>query len=468
MTSEAIKTVVKTGRAPWPARNIAGMGRRAIGTLMLLATLSVIGVVVIQLLWLRQVSHYHREQVALNKEQATQLEKQFNDRVVMALTDVTEQILTINKDSTDLFDAVKQARPNYFAVTINDTLHPYLLEALLRKEFSRRHIEEDFEYGVYDCFTDSIVYGNYVSFDTVATDTMPHSQLLKLDKDGHYFGVYFPSRKSTLWDEGDGIGWTWLFPAIVTLIVFGFFSYSVWVIMRQKKLSAMKNDFIGNMTHELKTPISTIALSSEVISDPGIIHEPERLREYARIIRSENDRLRTQVERVLQLSTLDKDSLQMKREAVDMHQVARDVAESFKLALQERRVELRTALEATHATVIGDRVHLTNALFNLVDNALKYGRTNSRIEVRSSDKGNEFLISVKDEGIGIKKEDLKYIFERFYRVHTGNVHDVKGFGLGLHYVQEIARAHGGGVSVQSEFGKGSVFTLSLPLNTNPS
>ena len=435
---------------------------------MLLATLSVIGVVVIQLLWLRQVSHYHREQVALNKEQATQLEKQFNDRVVMALTDVTEQILTINKDSTDLFDAVKQARPNYFAVTINDTLHPYLLEALLRKEFSRRHIEEDFEYGVYDCFTDSIVYGNYVSFDTVATDTMPHSQLLKLDKDGHYFGVYFPSRKSTLWDEGDGIGWTWLFPAIVTLIVFGFFSYSVWVIMRQKKLSAMKNDFIGNMTHELKTPISTIALSSEVISDPGIVHEPERLREYARIIRSENDRLRTQVERVLQLSTLDKDSLQMKREAVDMHQVARDVAESFKLALQERRVELRTALEATHATVIGDRVHLTNALFNLVDNALKYGRTNSHIEVRSSDKGNEFLISVQDEGIGIKKEDLKYIFERFYRVHTGNVHDVKGFGLGLHYVQEIARAHGGGVSVQSEFGKGSVFTLSLPLNTNPS
>lgn len=449
-----------------PARNIAGMGRRAIGTLMLLATLSVIGVVVIQLLWLRQVTHYHREQVALNKEQATQLEKQFNDRVVMALTDVTEQILTINKDSTDLFDAVKEVRPNYFAVTINDTLHPYLLEALLRKEFSRRHIEEDFEYGVYDCFTDSIVYGNYVSFDTVATDTMPHSQLLKLDKDGHYFGVYFPTRKSTLWEEGDGIGWTWLFPAIVTLIVFVFFSYSVWVIMRQKKLSAMKNDFIGNMTHELKTPISTIALSSEVISDPGIIHEPDRLREYARIIRSENDRLRTQVERVLQLSTLDKDSLQMKREAVDMHQVARDVAESFKLAMQERRVELRSVLDAKHATVLGDRVHLTNALFNLVDNALKYGRTDSRIEVRSSDKGNEFLISVQDQGIGIKKEDLKYIFERFYRVHTGNVHDVKGFGLGLHYVQEIARAHGGGVSVQSEFGKGSAFTLSLPLNTN--
>lgn len=443
------------------------MGRRAIGTLMLLATLSVVGVVAIQLIWLKQASRYRREQVALNKEQASQLEKQFNDRVVMALTDVTEQILTINKDSTDLYDAVRQVRPNYFAVTINDTLHPYLLEALLRKEFSRRHINDDFEYGIYDCFTDSIVYGNYVSLDSVAGDTMPHSQLPKLDKDGHYFGVYFPTRQSTLWDEGDDVGWTWIFPAVVTLIVFGFFAYSVWVILRQKRLSEMKNDFIGNMTHELKTPISTIALSAEVIGDPAIVHEPERLSEYARIIRSENERLRTQVERVLQLATLDRDTLRMKAEPVDMHQVARDAADSIKLPAQERGMHVVLRLEATKCTVTGDRVHLTNAVFNLLDNAVKYGREGAPIEVRSSQRGNELLLSVRDQGIGIRKEDQKHIFERFYRVHTGNVHDVKGFGLGLHYVQQIALAHGGGVSVQSEPGQGSTFTLSLPLNGRP-
>ncbi len=440
------------------------MGRRAIGTLMLLATLSVIGVVVIQLLWLQQASRYKQEQAALNKEQVAHLEKQFNDRVVIALTDVTEQILSINKDPSDLYDAVKQERPNYFAVTINDTLHPYLLEALLRKEFSRRHIEEDFEYGIYDCFTDSVVYGNYVALDTTKTDSVTHSKLQKLDKDGHYFGVYFPNRASTLWEEESDGGWTWIFPAVVTLIVFSFFAYSVWVIMRQKRLSAMKNDFIGNMTHELKTPISTIALSSEVLSDPGIVNEPDRLREYARIIRSENERLRIQVERVLQLSTLEKEGLQMKRERVDMHQVSREVAESFKLALLERRMRLDLKLNATSSTVQGDRVHLTNAVHNLLDNAIKYGRADSAVELRTKDKGNEFLLSVEDHGIGIRKEDLKNIFERFFRVHTGNVHDVKGFGLGLHYVQEIARAHGGGVSVQSEFGSGSVFTLSLPLN----
>jgi two-component system phosphate regulon sensor histidine kinase PhoR len=440
------------------------MGRRAIGTLMLLATLSVIGVVAIQLLWLRQASRFQREQIALHQEQARQLEKQFNDRVVMALTDVTEQILTINKDSTDLYDAVRQERPNYFAVTINDTLHPYLLEALLRKEFSRRHILEDFEYGIYDCFTDSIVYGNYVAQDTAARDSMPHSQLLKLDKDGHYFGVYFPTRHSTLWEAPADVGWTWVFPVVVTLIVFGFFAYSVWVIMRQKRLSAMKNDFIGNMTHELKTPISTIALSAEVLSDPAIAQEPERLREYARIIRSENERLRTQVERVLQLSTLDKDNLRMKQEPVDMHQVARAAADSIKLPAQERGMHVELRLDAARATVTGDRVHLANAVFNLLDNAVKYGRPSTAIEIRTSSRGPELLLSVKDQGIGIRKEDQRHVFERFFRVHTGNVHDVKGFGLGLHYVQQIAYAHGGGVSVQSELGQGSTFTLSLPLN----
>lgn len=439
------------------------MGRRAIGTLMLLATLSVIGVVVIQLLWLRQASRYREDQLALNKEQASQLEKQFNDRVIIALTDVTEQILSITQDPSDLYDAVKQERPNYFAVTINDTLHPYLLEALLRKEFSRRNILEDFEYGIYDCFTDSVVYGNYVSLDTLSADTVPHTKLQKLDKDGHYFGVYFPKRKSTLWAEEAASGWTWIFPAVVTLIVFSFFAYSVWVILRQKKLSEMKNDFIGNMTHELKTPISTIALSSEVISDPAIVHEPERLQAYAHIIRSENERLRTQVERVLQLATLDKGTLELNQEQVDIHLIAQEVAEHMILPLQERRVRLDLKLDARRHLVHGDKVHLTNALTNLVDNALKYGPEGATIQLHTDENGGTIQVHIQDHGIGIHRDDLKHIFERFYRVHTGNVHNVKGFGLGLHYVQQIAEAHGGRISVQSELGQGSTFTLHLPV-----
>ena len=440
------------------------MRRRTLATLFLLAILGVVGVVATQYIWLRRAQRFQQDQLALQQQQQRQLDKQFNDRVTSALADVTRRILSINKDPSDLFDAVKQERPNYFAVTMNDTIHPYLLESLLRQEFKRRNIDDDFEYGIYDCFTDKIVYGNYVSLrDSAVADTAQHSELLKLDKDGHYFGVYFPRRNSSLWEPQGAGSITWIYPAIVTLIVLAFFGYSVWVIARQKRLAEMKNDFIGNMTHELKTPISTIGLSSQVLADPEIVKDPERLRSYAEIIRAENERLRTQVERVLQLSTMDRGELQLKREPVDMHKVMEAVAGSFALQFKERDGELLMEPRATQAVVTGDPVHLANAVFNLVDNAMKYSPERPRVVLRSSNDRGRLCIAVQDNGIGIRREDLKHIFERFYRVHTGNVHNVKGFGLGLHYVQSIAQAHNGRVNVVSEQGKGSTFTLELPV-----
>ena len=440
------------------------MSRRVIGTVILLASLSVLGVLLTQLLWLDTAFQVQRQQLEIQRRQHSQLEKQFNDRVVIALTNVTERILSINKDPSDLFDAVKQVRPNYFAVTINDTLHPYLLESLLRREFERRNINEDFEYGIYDCFTDSIVYGSYVSLtDSVDPGEVPHSELLKLDKDGHYFGVFFPRREGGGWDPERTSASTWIFPAIVTSIVFLFFAYSVWVILRQKRLSEIKNDFIGNMTHELKTPISTIALSSEVLSDPDIVQEPERLRSYARIIREENERLRAQVERVLQLATLDRENLHLKREEVDLHTVVHEVAGAMKLTLKERKGSLTLELQATRSVVRGDRMHLGNVVRNLLDNAIKYCTDVPVIVVRTRDRNGSFLLEVQDNGIGIRKEDLRHVFERFYRVPTGNVHNVKGFGLGLHYVKQIAEAHQGHVDATSTPGRGSTFRLELPL-----
>ena len=440
------------------------MRRRTLATLFLLAILGVVGVVATQYIWLRRAQRFQQDQLALQQQQQRQLDKQFNDRVTSALADVTRRILSINKDPSDLFDAVKQERPNYFAVTMNDTIHPYLLESLLRQEFKRRNIDDDFEYGIYDCFTDKIVYGNYVSLrDSAVADTAQHSELLKLDKDGHYFGVYFPRRNSSLWEPQGAGSITWIYPAIVTLIVLAFFGYSVWVIARQKRLAEMKNDFIGNMTHELKTPISTIGLSSQVLADPEIVKDPERLRSYAEIIRAENERLRTQVERVLQLSTMDRGELQLKREPVDMHKVMEAVAGSFALQFKERDGELLMEPRAAQAVVTGDPVHLANAVFNLVDNAMKYSPERPRVVLRSSNDRGRLCIAVQDNGIGIQREDLKHIFERFYRVHTGNVHNVKGFGLGLHYVQSIAQAHNGRVNVVSEQGKGSTFTLELPV-----
>ncbi|HEY0978656.1 MAG TPA: HAMP domain-containing sensor histidine kinase [Flavobacteriales bacterium] len=442
------------------------MRKQTLGTLVLLAVLSLVAVVATQIVWLGRAQRYQSEQVVLQKQQRSQLDKEFADRVTIALSAVTERILSITKDPSDLFDAVKQERPNYFAVTINDTIHPYLLESLLEQEFKRRGIEDDFEYGIYDCFTDSIVYGNYVSLkDSAVADTAKHTPLLKLNKDGHYFGVNFPRRTAALWEPDRSKGINWVYPAFVSLIVFIFFAYSIWIIMRQKRVEQMKNDFIGNMTHELKTPISTIALSSEVLCDPSIVQEPERLQSYAHIIRAENERLRSQVDRVLQLSRLDREHLRSEPEPVDMEQVAASVKDSYKLQIEERQGIIAWQWNATSGTVMGDRTHLTHALSNLVDNALKYSGERPHVTIRSSNIKGVLHLAVVDRGIGIHRDDLKHIFERFFRAHTGNVHDVKGFGLGLHYAQQVVMAHGGRITVQSEPGKGSTFTMELPITS---
>jgi two-component system phosphate regulon sensor histidine kinase PhoR len=441
------------------------MGRRTIGTVILLALLSVVGVVITQILWLNRADQIQDSEVALQKQRQEQLDKQFNDRVTIALTNVAEQILTMNQDPSELLNAVRQERPNYFTVAINDTLHPYLLEALLIKEFNQRSIREDFEYGIYDCFTDSVVYGNYVGMTDTSTAAAHPSKLLKMDKDGHYFGVYFPKQSSAMWVPEETSSGTWIFPLVVALIVFGFFAYSMWVILKQKRISEMKNDFIGNMTHELKTPISTISLSSEVLMDPDIAKEPERLGHYAKIIHSENNRLKAQVERVLQLASMDRKEIKLQLEQVDVHHLIEEVCQSFELPIQEKNGTLHTELHAQEDEVRGDRVHLGNVLHNLIDNALKYSPDNPRIVIRTLSESGKLSISVSDNGIGIPKKDLDMVFQRFYRVPTGNVHNVKGFGLGLHYVDEIVRAHKGSTHVESEVGKGSTFTVKLPLIT---
>lgn len=429
---------------------------------ILLATISVIGVVITQLYWLNTAFDVQERQAELQERQLQQQEREFNDRVVIALTNVAEEILSINKDPSELYDVVKQIRSNYFTAAINDTLHPYLLESLLIKEFKRRNIQEDFEYGIYDCFTDSVVYGNYVGLEDSISDQQHRSTLVKWDKDGHYFGVLFPNRASYAVEPFEKQLGTWTFSMIIMAIVFVFFAYAIWVILKQKRLSEMKTDFINNMTHELKTPISTISLSSEVLMQDNIAEEPQRIGQYARIIKSENERLKSQVERVLQLATLDSDELEMRKEPVDMHQVLDKACKSFELTLAERHGSISTKLHATRHLVLGDPVHLANIVHNLLDNAIKYSKKEPMISVQTDDQSAFFQLAVRDQGIGLDKANASQVFEKFFRVPTGDVHDVKGFGLGLYYVRSIVQAHGGKVHVESALGKGSTFTITLP------
>ncbi|MEM6344836.1 MAG: HAMP domain-containing sensor histidine kinase [Bacteroidota bacterium] len=251
---------------------------------------------------------------------------------------------------------------------------------------------------------------------------------------------------------------SFLFSAIVVLA----FWLSIRTILRQKRLSEMKNDFINNMTHELKTPIATISLATDALQNPRIQAETSSIDRYAGIIKEENQRMHRQVERVLQAARFSRKEVKLKPETVDIHQLIESAANSLRLQLQEREGKLELHLNADPSSVQGDPEHLSNVIFNLLDNANKYSQDQPLIEVRTRKQGQSLVIEVKDQGVGINKQDQQQIFNRFFRVSTGNLHDVKGFGLGLSYVKEIIEAHNGEVSVSSQIGKGSTFRVKLP------
>jgi two-component system phosphate regulon sensor histidine kinase PhoR len=255
----------------------------------------------------------------------------------------------------------------------------------------------------------------------------------------------------------------WSFSSVVLLVVIFFFAYTLFVILKQKRLSEIQKDFINNMTHEFKTPISTIAVSTEVLKDPNIIHQPERLLNYAGIIEKENSRLKQHVERVLQIARLDKEDIELKKEVIDLHQLIHDAIGNVSLLLQEKNGNITVDLQASSHEIKADKLHFTNVLNNLLDNAIKYCNTSPEIMIRSFNQENKIGIEIKDNGLGILPENQKRIFQKFYRVSTGNVHDVKGFGLGLSYVKTIVGEHRGEMKLSSEIGKGSIFTLFIPL-----
>ncbi len=422
------------------------MNTKTIRIIIVFAVVSLVGMIATQIFWVKN---------AYNLE-----EKQFNDRVHLALTNVTRELLKINKDESVLMNPVKQISSNYFTTIINDTVHPYLLETLLKKHFTNRNLNIDFEYVIYDCFTDSVVFGNYISIaETDKDELQAVSYNMEWDKDGHYFGVYFPTKQNYIMNKM-GI---WIFSSSIILIIIMFFSYTINIILKQKRLSEIKNDFINNITHEFKTPISTISLSAEVLLNPDIVNQPERLRNYAKIIQDENNRLKNQVDKVLQLATIERDKLKLENEAIDIHQLITESVKSFELLVNQKEGIITTNLNATDFIFYGDKVHISNALYNLIDNAIKYSPEKPEISISTSPYKDGIEISVRDNGIGISDEAHKQIFEKFYREPTGNVHNIKGFGLGLNYVKTIVEAYNGTVRLVSKKGEGSTFIIKLPL-----
>ncbi|NOT38584.1 MAG: HAMP domain-containing histidine kinase, partial [Saprospiraceae bacterium] len=274
-----------------------------------------------------------------------------------------------------------------------------------------------------------------------------------------YLKVIFPSKTKWLWRSVMPLIFLSL---LLTGIILGCFYYVVTVVFKQKKLSEIKNDFVNNMTHEFKTPIATINLASDSILSDKVISEPSRIQRFIGIIKEENKRMLSQVEKVLQMALLDKQDFQLNLKSVDIHEIILKAVENIDLQVSQRNGSIIQELKAKKSILYADQTHLTNIIYNLLDNANKYSSESPNIRICTRDVQGGIEVSVQDNGIGMSKENQKMVFEKFYRVPTGNIHNVKGFGLGLSYVKAMAEAHKGSIKLESEPNKGSTFTLFLP------
>lgn len=389
---------------------------------------------------------------------------------------VSEPLCNCDKCTSERVSKFSQMMKYYEGLdytTLEDRINLEHMDGYISQELKNLGIDTEYKYGVYSRPKKSFVIGNnyFLVTDDHPQVTQENYKDLYTSKyrvnlfqpqNGQAPGllmVFFPSKASFVWANV----WRNLAAAVVfTALILFCFAYTVLVIFRQKKLSEMKTDFINNMTHEFKTPIATISLAADSITSPKVSADASKVQRFANIIKEENKRMNSQVEKVLQMALIDKKDFDLRLTEVNLHDVVNRAVENIGLQVEKRGGTARAFLEAGNPIVEGDLTHISNIINNLLDNANKYSPDAPEISVHTCNVANGVEVMVKDKGVGMSKESRKHIFDKFYRVPTGNLHDVKGFGLGLSYVKALMTAHKGQIEVKSELGKGSSFILFFP------
>lgn len=417
--------------------------------LVLLSVLSIIGILTTQVVWLRNA-------YALR-------ERQFRQSAFIALQDVADGVARLNQVTSNR-SPVTQLSADYFIVNTDAPIDPATLETLIQRSLHRHHLITDYEYGIYNCESDRMVYGAYVStaaVDTATVDTTAKAwtnqarNLPKFSRYTYYFGIRFPNQ--TGYVAGQLSGWLWSTVAVLLVVVF--FGYTLSVVLRQRRLTEVQRDFINNITHELQTPVSTIRIAADVLQTDAIAGQPDRLRQYARVLVEESHRLQKQVDAVLQLARSERTGFALNPTPVDLHEVLTAAADAF-------APHVALDLTAPDGDLRADRYQLEMALNNLIDNALKYCQTTPRIVLHTRHETGRLIWSVQDNGVGIPPDYQKAVFQQFFRVPTGPQPAVNGFGLGLYSVRQVARAHGWQLHLSSEPGRGSTFTFTMSEKVN--
>jgi two-component system phosphate regulon sensor histidine kinase PhoR len=438
--------------------------------IIILISLSLIGIIVIQINWFKN-------QLVIQQER-------FIDKVDKAGFDVSEDLSKHVMTGNSLKLGKRQGLQMFpddlpFNIsrtpTISDRYTTAEIQGKLDKAFKKEGLENlRFEFAVTSNSDDFLLEMQSANFDKESADTnhfrrrvipilpINGNELEGLLANEHLF-IIIPDFKTQVWQS---LTWMVVFSGLFTIIIIAAFYITVRTMLNQKKMSEIKSDFINNMTHEFKTPLATISLAVDALRNEKVINDKAKMQYFNNIIKDENKRMNKHVETILQAALMEKQEFRLNFSPVHMHQLLPRIVENFQLQLLEKKGRIDLQLNAADDVVEVDETHFTNILSNLIDNAIKYSGETLAIKLTTHRTAKHFIIQIQDSGIGMSKETVKRIFEKFYRAHTGNLHNVKGFGLGMSYVKTIIDAHKGKIKVESTLGKGSTFTIQIPVNPN--
>lgn len=425
--------------------------------------LSLLGLIFFQFLWIKSAREAK--------------DKQVEENIVRAMGDAAN-VLTQENGSilpqprkNDLLFPGDRLRMQYFKTSVIQRFSRDEIAEIIRKAFNKNNLQSfPFEFAVAtnSITGDQVLTDNYYNLYSDSANNKNH--VIALEPPGgtsfenlvkeELLSVIVPHQRNIIWKE---MKWFIIGAVLFTIIITAAFFVTILTLLKQKKLSEIKSDFINNMTHEFKTPLATISLAVDALKNEKVINDKEKTAYFTGIIKEENKRMNKQVETILQAALLDKQEVQLNLKRLPAHDLIVSVLNNINLQVEEKGGKLEVCLDAEKDMILADEVHFTNLISNLLDNAVKYSKDNPLIRLTTLNSGNQLKIRIEDNGIGMNKETLNRIFEKFYRAHTGNVHNVKGFGLGLSYVKTMVNAHHGNIKAESILGKGSTFTITMPL-----
>jgi two-component system, OmpR family, phosphate regulon sensor histidine kinase PhoR len=416
--------------------------------IVLLITLSVLGIIFIQMSWIRDAIKLRQGQ-----------RKQDIEYAMNQIKEMAWRSYLIKSGNIGYLD--EESKMYYLQDFTIQALSNDEMKLIIDTSLRKYNIKESYEYGVTNIFQVPVKSSKGFSADYITSSTsISFTPDPDRARNPEVFHLYIHEDKNYILRK---MGWMIAASILFTGIIISAFALTVRTLFNQKKLSEIKSDFINNMTHELKTPLATISLAIDALTNEKVIHDSDKVRYYSGMIKDENKRMNKQVEKILQAARIEKQDIKLNLQELNAHDIIQKVADNLSLQIQEKNGSISLSLNADRHLIMADEVHFSNIVFNLLDNAIKYSKDNLHIDISTKVSNGMLAISVKDNGIGMNRETQSRVFEKFYRAHTGNIHNVKGFGLGLSYVKATVEAHQGKVTVDSSLGKGSTFTIMLPI-----